>query len=108
MGCEEEANANGTAQGPLVGEKRSSHAITEEYAKADPIYVAKTIVSISASCLVVMLTFGKALPQTYSHYRSILGDGNCGWRGKFTPMAMLLRAFHKIYTPLQMLHHFQC
>lgn len=51
-------------EGPLVGEKRSSHAITEEYAKADPIYVAKTI----------------ALPQKYSHYRSILGDGNCGWR----------------------------
>jgi len=33
-------------QGPLVGEKRSSQAITEEYAKADPIYVAKTSVSI--------------------------------------------------------------
>jgi ubiquitin thioesterase protein OTUB1 len=32
-------------QGPLVGEKRSSHAITEEYAKADPVYVAKTAVS---------------------------------------------------------------
>jgi hypothetical protein len=31
-----------------VGEKRSSHAITEEYAKADPIYVAKTAVSQSA------------------------------------------------------------
>jgi hypothetical protein len=27
-----------------VGEKRSSLEITEEYAKADPIYVAKTIV----------------------------------------------------------------
>lgn len=35
-------------QGPLVGDKKSSHAITEEYAKADPIYVAKTAVSISA------------------------------------------------------------
>ncbi len=35
-------------QGPLVGEKKSSRAITEEYAKADPIYVAKTAVSISA------------------------------------------------------------
>jgi len=32
-------------QGPLVGEKKSSRAITEEYAKADPIYVAKTAVS---------------------------------------------------------------
>lgn len=28
----------------MVGEKKSSHAITEEYAKADPIYVAKTAV----------------------------------------------------------------
>ncbi|KAI2611860.1 cysteine proteinase [Hypoxylon sp. NC1633] len=52
-------------EGPLVGERRSSTVITEEYAKADPIYVAKTM----------------ALPQTYSHYRPIQGDGNCGWRG---------------------------
>ncbi|KAI5867498.1 cysteine proteinase [Durotheca rogersii] len=51
-------------EGPLVGEKRPSTAITEEYAKADPIYVTKTM----------------ALPQTYSHYRPIQGDGNCGWR----------------------------
>ncbi|KAI1747242.1 peptidase C65 Otubain-domain-containing protein [Xylaria castorea] len=51
-------------KGPLVGEKESSQAITEEYARADPIYVAKTM----------------ALPQTYSHYRRMQGDGNCGWR----------------------------
>ncbi|KFY08697.1 hypothetical protein V492_05993 [Pseudogymnoascus sp. VKM F-4246] len=51
-------------KGPLVGPKKSSHAITEEYAKADPVYVAKTA----------------KLPQTYSHYRPVLGDGNCGWR----------------------------
>ncbi|KAK4447455.1 peptidase C65 Otubain-domain-containing protein [Podospora aff. communis PSN243] len=51
-------------KGPLVGEKTPSTAITEEYAKADPIYVQKTM----------------ALPQTYSHYRPIQGDGNCGWR----------------------------
>ncbi|KAL7620900.1 hypothetical protein AAE478_008210 [Parahypoxylon ruwenzoriense] len=51
-------------EGPLVGEKRPSTVITEEYAKADPIYVTKTM----------------ALPQTYSHYRPIQGDGNCGWR----------------------------
>jgi hypothetical protein len=31
-----------------VGEKKSSRAITEEYAKADPVYVAKTAVSTSA------------------------------------------------------------
>ncbi|KAJ2903282.1 Ubiquitin thioesterase OTUB1 [Zalerion maritima] len=51
-------------QGPPVGDKTPSEAITDEYAKADPIYVQKTI----------------ALPQTYSHYRPIRGDGNCGWR----------------------------
>lgn len=32
-------------QGPLVGQKKSSYAITEEYAKADPVYVQKTAVS---------------------------------------------------------------
>ncbi|KAK7751130.1 hypothetical protein SLS62_006960 [Diatrype stigma] len=31
--------------GPLVGEKTPSHAISQEYAKADPTYVAKTMVS---------------------------------------------------------------
>ncbi|RKF57623.1 hypothetical protein GcC1_188026 [Golovinomyces cichoracearum] len=51
-------------EGPLVSQKISSHAITEEYARADPVYVQKTV----------------ALPQMYSHYRAILGDGNCGWR----------------------------
>ncbi|KAL1849893.1 hypothetical protein VTK73DRAFT_9791 [Phialemonium thermophilum] len=51
-------------EGPLVGDKKPSHAITEEYAKADPVYVQKTL----------------ALPQSYSHYRQIRGDGNCGWR----------------------------
>ncbi|KAK6952476.1 hypothetical protein Daesc_007014 [Daldinia eschscholtzii] len=33
--------------GPLVGERRPSTVITEEYAKADPIYVAKTMVTIA-------------------------------------------------------------
>ncbi|KAK3372376.1 peptidase C65 Otubain-domain-containing protein [Podospora didyma] len=50
--------------GPLVGQKTPSTAIAEAYAKADPIYVQKTM----------------ALPQTYSHYRPVQGDGNCGWR----------------------------
>ncbi|KKZ60564.1 hypothetical protein EMCG_04741 [[Emmonsia] crescens] len=35
-------------QGPLVGPKQSSSMITSEYANADPIYVAKTTVSITA------------------------------------------------------------
>ncbi|KAL1901780.1 hypothetical protein Cpir12675_000289 [Ceratocystis pirilliformis] len=51
-------------QGPFVGDKISSVAITEAYARADPVYIEKT----------------SALPQTYSHYRPIQGDGNCGWR----------------------------
>ncbi|KAK1458257.1 peptidase C65 Otubain [Colletotrichum melonis] len=50
--------------GLLVGDKITSDAITDEYAKADEIYIAKTI----------------NLPQTYSHYRPVQGDGNCGWR----------------------------
>lgn len=33
-------------QGPLLGDKTTITAITEQYAKADPIYVDKTIVSI--------------------------------------------------------------
>lgn len=48
----------------LVGDKRPSGEITQEYSKADQTYVEKTI----------------ALPQQYSHYRPIQGDGNCGWR----------------------------
>ncbi|CAM1506126.1 Fc.00g057670.m01.CDS01 [Cosmosporella sp. VM-42] len=51
-------------EGALVGSKTSSDAITQQYAEADRIYVEKTM----------------ALPQTYSHYRPIQGDGNCGWR----------------------------
>lgn len=67
-------------EGPLVGDKKSSLAITEEYAKADPIYVAKT----------------SALPQKYSHYRPVLGDGNCGWRAAgFSYFETLLRLRNK-------------
>ncbi|KAH6630528.1 peptidase C65 Otubain-domain-containing protein [Chaetomium sp. MPI-SDFR-AT-0129] len=51
-------------EGPLIGKKTPSTAIVEEYAKADPIYVQKTMV----------------LPQTYSDYRPVQGDGSCGWR----------------------------
>ncbi|KAI9784256.1 MAG: hypothetical protein M1816_000928 [Peltula sp. TS41687] len=50
--------------GPLVGKRQSSEAITTEYRNADPVYVQKTA----------------ALPQKFSHYRAIRGDGNCGWR----------------------------
>ncbi|KAK4125208.1 cysteine proteinase [Parathielavia appendiculata] len=68
------------AQGPLVGKKTPSTAIAEEYAKADPIYVQKTLV----------------LPQTYSHYRQIQGDGNCGWRAiGFGYFEMLVKSGNK-------------
>ncbi|KAI1814553.1 peptidase C65 Otubain-domain-containing protein [Poronia punctata] len=50
--------------GPLVGEKVSSQVLSEEYAGADPTFVAKTM----------------SLPRTYPHYRPVQGDGNCGWR----------------------------
>ncbi|KAI9885051.1 MAG: hypothetical protein M1823_003150 [Watsoniomyces obsoletus] len=52
------------ASGPLVSTRQSTEAITSEYANADPVYVRKTA----------------ALPQKYSHYRTVRGDGNCGWR----------------------------
>ncbi|CAN8100177.1 unnamed protein product [Discula destructiva] len=51
-------------EGPRVGDKTPIGAITAEYERADPVYVAKTM----------------ALPQTYTHYRPIKGDGSCGWR----------------------------
>ncbi|KAF2003808.1 cysteine proteinase [Amniculicola lignicola CBS 123094] len=51
-------------QGPLVGERKSSSAITVEYANADPIYRIKTA----------------ALPQKYAFFRTCRGDGHCGWR----------------------------
>ncbi|KAI7223935.1 cysteine proteinase [Hortaea werneckii] len=52
--------------GPLVGQREPSTNITTEYASADPVFQAKTAVR-----------FG---PRKYSHYRTIRGDGRCGWR----------------------------
>ncbi|KAL9640183.1 MAG: hypothetical protein Q9204_000811 [Flavoplaca sp. TL-2023a] len=52
------------AQGPLVSPRQPSQKITSEYAQADPIYVHKTT----------------TLPQQFSQYRTVRGDGNCGWR----------------------------
>ncbi|KAG0642934.1 peptidase C65 Otubain-domain-containing protein [Tuber brumale] len=51
-------------QGPLVGAVKSSKALEVEYASADPAFVRKTV----------------ALSPKYPFYRTILGDGNCGWR----------------------------
>ncbi|SMY29965.1 unnamed protein product [Zymoseptoria tritici ST99CH_1A5] len=51
-------------KGPLVSHRQSTTAITTEYASADPVYQAKTAL----------------LPQKFSHYRTVRGDGACGWR----------------------------
>ncbi|KAH7127123.1 peptidase C65 Otubain-domain-containing protein [Dendryphion nanum] len=51
-------------EGPLVGDRQSSSAITTEYANADPVYRVKTA----------------ALPQKYAYFRTCRGDGHCGWR----------------------------
>ncbi|KAL8691043.1 MAG: hypothetical protein Q9218_003645 [Villophora microphyllina] len=51
-------------QGPLVSPRQPSQNITAEYAQADVIYVQKTTV----------------LAQKFSSYRTVKGDGNCGWR----------------------------
>ncbi|TAQ83257.1 Ubiquitinyl hydrolase 1 [Chlorociboria aeruginascens] len=83
-------------EGPLVGDKKSSHAITEEYAKADPVYVAKTAVSLLRTSFIASTKPGKSLPRKYSHYRPILGDGNCGWRAAgFSYFETLLRQADK-------------
>ncbi|KAF3941312.1 hypothetical protein ABW19_dt0202253 [Dactylella cylindrospora] len=50
--------------GPLVGPLQSSKILEAEYANADQVYVRKTA----------------ALSPKYSNYRTIRGDGNCGWR----------------------------
>ena len=80
-------NMNGTDhhfhQGPLVGSRQPSTAITTEYASADPVLQAKTAVSRWRharrwSCI---NECEQALPQKYSHYRTVRGDGRCGWRG---------------------------
>lgn len=54
-------------QGPLVGERQSSAAITSQYATADPVYQVKTA----------------ALPAKYAYFRTCRGDGHCGWRGEY-------------------------
>jgi ubiquitin thioesterase protein OTUB1 len=55
-------------QGPLVGERQSSAAITTQYANADPVYRIKTA----------------ALPAKYAYFRTCRGDGHCGWRGELS------------------------
>ncbi|KFY83346.1 hypothetical protein V500_10087, partial [Pseudogymnoascus sp. VKM F-4518 (FW-2643)] len=66
----EEAPARGyqpVLKGPLMGSEKSSHDIREEHAKIDPGYVTKA-----------------SLCQAYSHYRPLVDDANCGWRGPYS------------------------
>ncbi|KAI9799306.1 MAG: hypothetical protein M1825_004799 [Sarcosagium campestre] len=51
-------------EGPLVSVRQTTEALSAEYANADPVFVQKTA----------------ALSRKYSHYRTVKGDGNCGWR----------------------------
>ncbi|KAI5842311.1 peptidase C65 Otubain-domain-containing protein [Tricharina praecox] len=62
--------------GPLVGELKSSKALAIEYADADPTYIRKT----------------SSLALKYDSYRTVRGDGNCGWRAlAFGFFELLLR-----------------
>ena len=73
------------SQGPLVGQRQPSSAITQEYATADATYQTKTAVGcidIWYVSIHVADILSQALPQKYSHYRKLRGDGKCGWRGK--------------------------
>lgn len=51
-------------QGPLIRDKCSIQALIDEFNNADPAYVMKTV----------------SLAASYSDYRPIKGDGQCGWR----------------------------
>lgn len=63
-------------EGPLVGDRQSSAAITTQYATADPVFQVKTA----------------ALPSKYAYFRTCRGDGHCGWRAiAFTYFEALIR-----------------
>ena len=49
-----------------MGERKSSHAITEEYAKADPVYVEKTRVSVHTG------VYGRKMLICDSGYRRLI------------------------------------
>lgn len=52
------------AEGPLISQRQPCQNITAEYAQADAIYIQKTT----------------ALALKFTSYRTVRGDGNCGWR----------------------------
>lgn len=77
-------------QGPLVSELLSSQALAVEYAKADPAFASKTKVSCDpCACRDSLYSNLQALPATYPCYRTVRGDGNCGWRGTLFAFTLL-------------------
>ena len=57
-------------QGPLVGQRQPSTAITTEYASADPVFQAKTAVCVFVACKgfkVWMLTCSNRLYRRNIH-----------------------------------------
>ena len=77
-------------QGPLVGERQSSAAITSQYATADPVYQVKTA----------------ALPAKYAYFRTCRGDGHCGWRGEYCEASLFLCPACTNSAPSNRLHLF--
>ena len=44
-------------------------------------YRESRLCKFELTCMLKRLS--QALPQKYSHYRTVKGDGNCGWRGMY-------------------------
>lgn len=63
--------------GPLIGSKQGMDVLVTEYSQADAAYVVKTT----------------GLAATHDAYRSVKGDGQCGWRATvFSYFEILLLA----------------
>ena len=62
--------------------------IAQHYAAGehpDPIYTKKTRVRVDGAVpfeLILAEDACQNLPQTHPEYRTIRGDGSCGWRGE--------------------------
>lgn len=94
------ANGNGNCLGTSLGRQDSnwrhhggirkggSHLCREDISEPFLILSASSaMLPIGVpSCELgeLVLTVVQALSETYSHYRPVKGDGNCGWRGNAT------------------------
>lgn len=68
----------------MVSSRQPSQNIIAEYAQADAIYVRKTTVTAALLSTIerrLISLVSQALAQKLSSYRTVRGDGNCGWRG---------------------------